>query len=153
LSKGGSSADAGGSALAEVRAATAKYHRVEVAIAEGYFNTRECVASPAGAMGIHYVNRALRDDPALDPTRPEVLVYEPQKNGQLRLVAVEYFVWRAAWDALSPSSSPTLFGEPFFRSFGPAAHGLPDHYELHVWLWRNNPSGMFAQWNPKVTCP
>ncbi|MCY7380260.1 MAG: hypothetical protein LH467_13100 [Gemmatimonadaceae bacterium] len=148
------SASIGESGLAEIRAATARYHRVEVAIADGYKSTIECAARPGvGAMGIHYVNAALRTDAAFDPTHPEVLVYEPQKNGQLRLVAVEYFIWRANWDAAHPGTTPSLLGHDFFRSFGPAAHGLPDHYELHAWLWRHNPYGMFAQWNPNVTCP
>jgi hypothetical protein len=145
-------------AFADVRAATAKYHRVEAALADGYVNTGECVASPAGGMGIHFVNPPLMGAPAptgdaaFDPTRPEVLVYEPQKNGGLRLVAVEYLVWRTPWDAAHPGRVPTFLGQPFDESFGEHAHGLPDHYELHVWLWRHNPNGMFAAWNPKVSC-
>lgn len=148
-----------GSALASVRAATAKYHRAEVALASGYINTGECVASPAGGMGIHFVNPGLMGSPApngdaaFDPTQPEVLVYEPMKNGQLQLVAVEYLVWRAPWDAAHPNAAPAFLGETFASSFGPAAHGLPDHYELHVWLWKHNENGMFAEWNPKVSCP
>lgn len=148
------SASMGQSGLAEIRAATARYHRVEVAIADGYAKAGGCVALPGvGAMGIHYVNGALWNDAAFDATRPEVLVYEPQKNGRLRLVAVEYFIWRSNWDAAHPGSTPSLLGHDFFKSFGPAAHGLPEHYELHAWLWRHNPNGMFAQWNPNVTCP
>ena len=142
-----------GAALAAVRAATARYHRVEVALADGYVSTPVCATSPAGAMGIHYVNPALRHDATFDPARPELLLYEPQKNGQRRLVAVEYVITRALWDAANPGTVPTYLGQEFVRSFGPAAHGEPDHYELHVWLWRHNPSGMFAQWNPQVTCP
>lgn len=139
--------------LAEVRAATARYHRVQVALDDGYVNTRVCASSPAGAMGIHYVKPSLRADATFDPTHPEVLVYEPLSNGRLRLVAVEYLIWRSAWDAANPGTEPSFLGQPFFRSFGPAAHGEADHYELHVWLWRHNPSGMFEQWNPDVTCP
>lgn len=82
----------------------------------------------------------------------EVLAYEPQKNGRMRLVAIEYVVFREEWDA-SHAEPPTLLGEPFDESFGEAWHGLPDHYEIHVWLWRHNPDGMFAMWNPDVTCP
>lgn len=152
------SAATGQSDLAAVRAATARYHRVDAALADGYVSTNECAASPSGAMGIHYVNPALMGPPApggdatLDPLRPEVLLYEPQKNGRLQLVGVEYLVWRAAWAAAHPRTAPSLFGQPFVQSFGPGAHGLPDHYELHVWIWQHNPSGMFAQWNPTVTC-
>lgn len=149
-----SSSDAGQSALAELRAATAKYHRVEVAEADGYRRSGECVAISTGAMGIHYVNGPMVGNPAIDPLRPEVLVYEPQKNGKLQLVAVEFLVFKTAWHAANgPIAEPTAFGTAFFKSFGPAAHGLADHYELHVWIWRHNPDGMFAQWNPKVTCP
>lgn len=161
-------ADAGGSGLASIRAATAKYHRVEQAVADGYVSTVECVAlppsvSPGGAMGIHYVNATLRGSvsgtgghhASFDPLRPEVLVYEPQKSGKMRLVAVEYFIWRAPWDAANSTTTPSLLGQPFFRSFQEFGtnHGAPDHYELHVWLWQHNPSGMFAQWNPTVSCP
>ena len=160
LSRAAAAADrlAGQRALAEVRAATAKYHQVEAALADGYVNTGECVASPAGGMGVHFVNPALMGAPtptgdgAFTPTRPEVLVYEPQRDGALRLVAVEYLIWRAPWDAAHPGVGPSFAGKPFDESFGEHAHGLPDHYELHAWLWRHNPSGMFAPWNPKVSC-
>lgn len=149
-----SSAGAGQSALAELRAATAKYHRVEVAEADGYARAGGCVAIATGAMGIHYVNGALVGNPAIDPLRPEVLVYEPQRDGKLKLVAVEFLVFRAAWhNANGPTTEPSAFGSAFYKSFGSAAHGLADHYELHAWLWRHNPDGMFAQWNPKVSCP
>jgi hypothetical protein len=152
------SAEAEQPAFAAVRAATAKYHRADVALADGYVNTGECVAAPSGGMGIHFVNPGLMGAPmpggdaTFDPTRPEVLVYEPQQNGQLKLVAVEYLVWRTPWDAAHPGSAPTFAGQAFDESFGEHAHGLPDHYELHVWLWRHNPNGMFAPFNPKVKC-
>jgi hypothetical protein len=158
LARAEAAAGNGQSGLAAVRAATARYHRVEVAIADGYVNTGECVASPAGGMGIHFVNPALMGAPmpggdaTFDPTRPEVLVYEP-KDGKLKLVAVEYLIWRAAWDAANPGGGPTYLGQSFDESFGPESHGLPDHYELHAWIWQENPSGMFAPWNPKVSCP
>lgn len=140
--------------LASARAATARFHRVEVAEAAGYVNTGECVAIPSGAMGIHFVNPALMQDASYDPSRPEVLVYEPQKNGKLRLVAVEWLIFAEPWTAAGHDKEETpMFGSvPFFKSFGPAAHGLPDHYELHAWVWKSNPDGIFAQWNPNVSC-
>ncbi|MBX9854863.1 MAG: hypothetical protein K2Y26_05030 [Gemmatimonadaceae bacterium] len=156
---GVTSASAEDHALASIRAATARYHRADVAIAAGYLNTGECVASPSGGMGIHFVNPAFMGSPApngdavFDPARPEVLIYEPTKNGQLQLVAIEYLVWRAPWDAAHPTASPSFLGHTFAKSFAEAAHGLPDHYELHVWLWKHNANGMFADWNPKVSCP
>jgi hypothetical protein len=160
LSRAATAADgpAAQRALAAVRAATAKYHRAEAALADGYVNTGECVASPDGGMGIHFVNPGLMGAPTpmgdatFVPTQPEVLVYEPQQDGTMRLVAVEYLVWRTPWDALHPGGAPTFLGQPFDESFGEHAHGLPDHYELHVWLWRHNPNGLFAAWNPKVSC-
>lgn len=140
--------------LAAVRAATARFHRVEVALEEGYVSTVECAALPGvGAMGVHFIKPSLMGDAGFDPLQPEVLVYEPQKNGKFKLVAVEYLIFRAPWEAAGKTGRPMFGDVPFVQSFGDEAHGLPDHYELHVWLWRHNPEGMFAQWNPMVTCP
>lgn len=147
--------------LARIRSATARFHRPEAAEEAGYQSTHECAANPfgPGAMGVHFINPGLLFSEAeagtFDPLRPEVLVYEPQKNGRMRLVAIEYLIFKDAWVQAgnSPDDAPTLLGQEFVKSFGPAAHGLPDHYELHVWLWRNNPDGLFAQWNPQVSCP
>jgi hypothetical protein len=146
--------------LASVRAATAQFADVAAAQAAGYGLLVDaagiaCIDSPAGGMGIHYVNVDLVLDPALEPTRPEVLVYEPDKHGRLRLVAVEYVVFEADWRSDDP---PTLFGEHFHRMPGAGErepqnrYGLPAFFELHVWLWKHNPSGMFEDWNPKVSC-
>jgi hypothetical protein len=140
--------------LAAVRRATARFHRVEVALQEGYVSTVQCAALPGvGAMGVHYIKPSLMGDAGFDPLQPEVLVYEPQKNGKFKLVAVEYLIFRAPWEAAGNTGDPMFGDVPFVRSFGVGAHGLPDHYELHVWLWQHNPMGMFAQWNPQVTCP
>ena len=134
-----------GAQLAKVRAATAKYHSVKNAVADGYVQASPCVSLPGtGAMGIHYRKNALVDG-TFNPLTPEVLVYEPMRNGRLRLVAVEYFAW-----ATDVSTAPTLFGKTFV---GPETHGLAAHYELHAWLWKHNPTGMFQQWNPRVVCP
>ena len=138
-----------GAQLAEVRAATAKYHNVARAIADGYVQVSPCVTSPpgvspAGAMGIHYRKNALLDG-QVNALTPEVLVYEPRKNGKLRLVAVEYFEWASSVNNVRP----TVLGQPFV---GPETHGLDPHFELHAWLWKRNPAGMFAQWNPRVSC-
>lgn len=139
--------------IAAVRAATAQFHQLEVAIEAGYVSTVECAALPGvGTMGVHYVKPSLMGDAGFDPLEPEVLVYEPQENGKFKLVAVEYLIFRAPWEAAGNAGRPMFGDVPFVRSFGEQAHGLPDHYELHVWLWRNNPEGMFAQWNPQVSC-
>jgi len=98
-------ANAGNPALDAARSATAKYHRIDVAKAAGYgrfvdANGIACIDMPGlGAMGIHYVNGSLVGNPAIEATQPEALVYEPEKNGQLRLVAAEYIVIKSAWDA------------------------------------------------------
>lgn len=133
-------------ALAAARAATARYHDVARAEADGYRSTVDCVAIPGAAMGVHYVNSALFDDGVLDPTRPEVLVYEPRANDRLRLVAVEYLIPRPVWDGPNPGTRPTLFGATF-------QDGPMNTYALHAWVWRHNPAGTFAAFNAQVTCP
>lgn len=139
--------------LASVRAASAQFHRVEAALEAGYISTVACAALPGvGAMGVHFVHPSLMGDAGFDPLQPEVLVYEPQENGKFKLVAVEYLIFRAPWEAAGNTGRPMFGDVPFVESFGEQAHGLPDHYELHVWLWRHNPEGMFAQWNPQVSC-
>lgn len=135
----GRSAPGVGAELARVRAATARYHDVEVALADGYELASPCVedAAGAGAMGYHFVNVGLVGQ--LDPARPQALLYHPAPNGRLRLVGVEY---------LSPVGGE-LFGQPFADTsppFGPET-------ALHVWLWQANPAGMFAAYNPNLSCP
>jgi hypothetical protein len=147
----------GGSDLAAARRATANYHRVSVAEDAGYAEFRDangiaCIDNlPAGAMGVHYVNGSYVGDTTLDPTTPEAVVYEPMSNGRLRLVALEYIVFQAAWDA-EHSSPPELFGQPFMLVTAPNRFGIPAFYQLHTWIWKDNPSGMFQMWNPRVHC-
>jgi hypothetical protein len=146
--------------LQKVREALDKYQDPVVAIHDGYFSTLGCVEYPkpgaagqvpyrAGGMGIHFFNVALMGK--LDPLKPQVLVYQPV-GGKLRLVAAEYFV------PLSPEvkERPQLFGHPFdgpMEGHHPLMpHGLT-HYDLHVWLWKKNPAGIFAPTNPDVRCP
>jgi hypothetical protein len=103
-------------------------------------------------MGIHYVNGTLVSDDEVVAGTPELVVYEPTKNGRLRLVAAEYVVFQAAWDA-THTSPPELFGREFELVPAGNRYGLPPFYELHAWLWKHNPAGMFDDWNPRVTCP
>jgi hypothetical protein len=145
--------------LAQVRRVTARFHNLEAAQEAGYelgwvngSGNRiitGCVAHPTdGAMGYHYFNRELMDDLAIDVLKPEVLVYAPEPDGQLRLVAVE-------WVARGPNSNPPGVSEP------PSVLGMHMHilvpavgfYIMHAWVWRPNPTGVFADWNPEVTCP
>jgi hypothetical protein len=114
------------------------------AVRAGYLDTHECVAVPAlGGMGVHFVNPELIDD-EFDPRRPEALVYDPGPRGRLQLVALEYIVLDVGQEA------PTFGGQPF------DVGGTPDprpHWSLHVWLYKHNPSGLFAPFNPRVSCP
>jgi len=145
--------DASGPLPSAVREATRRFQDPNVAIAAGYAQSDVCVSGPEkGAMGIHYANLSLFDD-RLDVENPEVLVYEPRKNGQLELVAAEYITPAAAWQASNPpGTQPVLNGHLLHFVNGPNRYGPDAFYELHVWAWRGNPSGTFADWNPKVSC-
>ena len=144
---------AGQGELAAVRQATDKFHDLKAAGDAGYGPFYICTDDNggAGAMGQHYVRGDLVGDGAINPLTPEALVYEPMPGGQLRLVGVEYVVFKADWDK-NHSSPPQLFNHTFFTIQAGNRYGLPDFYELHAWIWRPNPSGMFENWNPKVTC-
>jgi hypothetical protein len=154
--------------LALARAATARYHSVERALADGYRAPPptpteplgHCASSPpeprppgvpGGGMGIHYEHPALMQDNEFDIRRPEILNYEPV-NGRLRLVALEYFA-NDADQNLATSDPPRLFGRVFDGPMPGHHPGMGIHYDLHVWLWKRNPNGMFAIWNPRVACP
>lgn len=162
-----------GPELAAVRAATAQFHQVERAIEAGYQDPAggHCEEIAAGTMGIHSANPTLIQSQALDPLRPEVLLYLPKPGGGFRLIGVEYLqpvlvrnpVTRAVtpWMAQTPwpsdftvvTPTPQLFGQTFQGPMPGHIPGMPWHWDLHVWVWANNPSGMFAQWNPAVSCP
>jgi hypothetical protein len=153
LTAGGAQGEPGPAAtlVETVRRATERFQNVEEAIAAGYADAGTCVSGiEEGAMGVHFGNGTLLSDSVLDAERPEILVYEP-KNGQLHLVAVEYVVDAAAWDS-NNSTTPSLLGQLFHYGGSPNRYGVPPVYELHVWAWKHNPNGMFADWNPKVSC-
>jgi hypothetical protein len=138
--------------LATVRAATARYHRIEVALADGYVQGSPCEEKAgAGGMGAHFRRAALVDG-VVDPAHPEILAYEPQKNGEWRLVVVEFLVPAAAWDPTH--TAPPMLGDQVFEDRrAPGSGGPPfPNYGLHVWVWQNNPSGIYSPWNPTVNC-
>lgn len=137
----------GDSQLAQIRAATARFHDVDAAIAAGYAPTQVCVESPLGGMGYHYVNFGAILDPALDVTKPEVLLFAPSADG-LRLVGVEWVVVDAD-QQMDTVDHHALLGQTFH---GPMTHGLPVHYDLHAWIWQPNVNGVFEDWNPAVHC-
>lgn len=137
----------------DVTAATARYHSVPRAEAAGYSGAGEpCVSSPLGTMGIHYVNAALLRDDAVDPLRPEILLYVPKENGKLQLVGVEYWVRDADGDLTTDQDRPSLFGQGFDGPMPGHAPGMPVHYDLHLWQWQPNPAGTFAPFNPDLSC-
>ncbi len=139
--------------LAALRQATQQYHDISQ-LPDGYGEFYECTdnESLGAAMGQHYANVGMVLDPAIDALQPEVFVYEPRPNGTLRLVAVEYVVFKADWDAAHPGTRPQLFGRTFSEISAGNRYGLPDFYELHVWVWKGNPRGVFDDWNPTVSC-
>lgn len=146
--------------LEKVRAALDKYQDPVVAIHDGWFSTLGCVEFPTppppgrvpypvGGMGVHFLNPILLG-PTLDPLRPQVLVYEPVGE-KLRLVAAEWFVPLST----GIKERPKLFGAPFDGPMEGHHPLLPTglhHYDLHVWLWKENPLGLFKPTNPAVKC-
>jgi hypothetical protein len=174
-----STAQPGEPSLAEVRAATERFRDVEQALAEGYHrdpanmcDDAQMMGKPAslGAMGIHYVRFdnlgvSAPPNPRVDGVgtytdfgQPAVLIYEPQADGSLELVAVENLVFAKAWAAAGNDAPPSFHGVPWENMVDdPAtevdeAHNFEPHYDRHVWLYRENPNGVFAQYNPTVTC-
>jgi hypothetical protein len=135
-----------------VRESTARFRDVSIAEAEGYHLMFGCVTGPdAGAMGLHYVNMNFVGDGVLDATRPEIVIYEPQPNGRLRLVGADYLVLADAWNAKN-ASPPQLMGQLFHLFEAPNRFGLPAFYTLHVWAWKDSPTGTFVNWNHDVSC-
>jgi hypothetical protein len=135
-----------------VRQATVQFLDPEVAMAAGYVPKPFCVSGPnEGAMGVHFVNPSLVPDGKLDPQKPETLVYE-SKNGRLRLVAAEFVVFKADWETQGNKQTPAVLGQLLNFIAAPNRFGFPDFYELHVWAWKDNPFGMFVDWNPRVSC-
>ncbi len=134
-----------------VRKATAGFKDVQAAEAAGYGLFHGCVSGPqGGAMGLHYVNGDLVGDGEVDAAHPEALLYEA-KGGKLRQLGVEYLVIAEAWDA-KHDAPPTLLGQMFNYVSSPNRFRLPAFYALHVWAWQNNPDGVFADFNPQVSC-
>jgi len=132
--------------LATLRRVTAPFQRFDSASHAGWSAPiTACMTDPngAGAMGFHYGNVGLIDGVA-SVDEPELLLYEPEQNGRLRLVAVEYIIPYTFHSRAS--APPELFGQKFLQNDTFQLWGL------HAWVWKENPSGMFASWNPNVTC-
>lgn len=144
----------GGPLAQKVRAATARFVDINVAIAEGWVPATPCVSGPdTGAMGVHFVLPARIGDGVVKADEPEALIYEPMSNGAMRLVGVEFIVLAADWAKRNPGGSPPALEGNLMNLVGtPNRYGLPAFFELHVWAWEHNPKGVFADWNTKVTC-
>ena len=135
--------------LGTVRTVTARFHAIQQATKAGYVPFYVCAEQPGvGTMGQHYVNFGLVGDPTIDPLQPEALVYEPQADGSLKLVALE-------WVRVGPEveSGPTVLGHDMLYRPAPNRYGIePGFYERHYWLYTSNPLGAFEDWNPNVSC-
>ena len=127
----------------DVRAANDRFKDVAVAVAEGYAPIPCASGVQGGAMGIHYVNGGYLKDGVIDIKHPEAVMYEPMPDGKLALVAVEYITFKG------PAA---LEGQLFNFNGAPNRYGLDPFYELHVWAWKQNPTGAFADNNPDVSC-
>ena len=158
--------------LDEVRALSDRYHSVEAAIAAGYSNpaASPCYEAPIGAMGIHALNEEYFADPEVDPAKPEIILYLPQREGGYVLAGVEYvqevIVRNPATGSVGPwyattlwpptyqilNRPPVLFGQTFNGPMAGHEDGKAWHYDLHVWAWERNPNGDFSQFNPRFTC-
>jgi hypothetical protein len=146
--------------LAKLRQATTKYHDVNIALADGFIlpPASECVQDPqAGVMGLHVINPARLMDPVINILEPEILLYVKSGN-DLKLLGVEYFYGigkpgSELKDVPQPyPPSPIIFGRPLDGPMEKHEPDQPPHYDLHVWLWQANPSGIFAPFNPTVSC-
>jgi hypothetical protein len=163
--------------LDQLRDLVSKYKDINVALEDGYISPdNNCVSAGGeglppelGAMGIHYIHPALLEITGTEPrvdgmsthtdwTRPSVLIYEPQADGSLELVAVENLVFEKAWDASGKTEELVLNGRSWDHMAddpatpGDEAHGFMPHYDQHVWLFRENPMGDLMPFNPAVTC-
>jgi hypothetical protein len=146
--------------LARTKAALARFRSVAAAKEAGYVATGPCEMSPTskgqssfgGVMGVHFVNDALLKSGKLDAKRPPILVYTPTAGGGFQLVAAEYFRPDRDQSTKTDGDRPTLFGRAFDGPMLGHFPGMPVHYDLHVWLWKHNPSGLFAPFNPEAHC-
>ena len=165
----------------EVREATFRYHDLNNATRDGYVPAGGCAMSPpfvpasqAGGMGYHYVNFALMQKP-FEANKPTGLLYEPTSEGGLKLVGVEWIVpvicngqpwmgtgvpndpsnpppFASGTCFPTPSNPPQIFGSKFEGPMPGHDQGMPWHFDKHAWIWKDNPNGIFAQWNPRVDC-
>ena len=143
--------------LTGLKVATARFHSMTQVERAGYqlgyiapFLLNTCIAHPTqGAMGFHWFNHAKIHDTEVDPLSPEAMVYAPGDDGELKLAAVEWVVPKVLWEAKHGvgAAPPTVHGHEM-HILNPAL----GWYLAHAWVWMDNPSGVFADWNPNVDC-
>lgn len=142
-----------GALLRTVREATERFKDVKAAENEGYRLEFGCVSGDDfGAMGLHYVNDTLVGNGVVDVNHPQIVLYEAQPDGSLKLTGADYLVIASAWDQKHPGTPPELMGQIFHFFEAPNRFGLPAFYTLHVWAWKPNPKGAFVNWHPSVSC-
>ena len=138
--------------VAVVKESTERFKDVAIAEADGYGLQFGCVSGPdSGAMGLHYVNFPLVLDGELDARSPEIVIYEPLPNGRLQLIGADYLVLADAWHA-KHAEPPQIMGQLLHLFEAPNRFGLPPFYTLHVWAWKENPTGTFVNWHKNVSC-
>ena len=139
--------------IRSVRRATERFKDVRVAENDGYRLEFGCVSGDDfGAMGLHYVNDTLVGEGIVDVNRPQIVLYEAQPDGSVKLTGADYLVIASAWDEKHPGTTPFLMGQIFHYFPAPNRFGLPAFYTLHVWTWKENPKGAFVNWHPNVSC-
>ncbi len=139
------------------KSSTARFHDIDTAREAGYTAMvadkagLTCIAQPGeGAMGIHMLKpELLFGDGTIDAAKPELLVYERRNDGSMKLVALEYLVFKSEWKGVG---RPSLFGQEFDEIKADNRYGIPESWALHAWIWKPNPSGMLYAWNPRVDC-
>jgi hypothetical protein len=143
-----------GALIKVVREVTERFRDVNEAMRAGYQPMFGCVSGGEyGAMGLHYVNLPLVfDEGVLDPARPEIVIYEPLPSGRLRLVGADYLVPAGDWHSKNGDAPPELLGQLLHLFESPNRFGLPTFYTLHVWAWKDNPTGTFSNWHAKISC-
>jgi hypothetical protein len=138
-----------------VRAATARFLFVNDPreVGDPYTLLFGCVSGgDFGAMGLHFVRGDILHDGDVNPNEPEIVLFEPTRDGGIKLTGADFIVFKSEWDAKHPGEVPSLNGQLFHLFDSPNRFGLDPFYTLHVWAWKDNPNGTFTNWNPNVSC-
>jgi hypothetical protein len=139
-----------------VRQATERFKNVTdpAHVGDPYMLVFGCVSGGEfGAMGLHFLRGDVLHDGEVNASEPEILLFEPTRNGGIRLTGADFVVFKSEWEAKHPGEGPpSLNGQLFHLFDAPNRFGLDPFYTLHVWAWKDNPNGTFTNWNPTVSC-